>query len=210
MKIIKLEKNNRSSIINEVVKVLKAGGTIVYPTETAYGLGADFFNPKAIKEVYQIKGRNYKKPLSVIVSDLFMAKKLVKFNQISLKLAKKYWPGPLTLVLEVPRYKIQVTNKLQTPISKTQTLGLRVSSNKLATTIVKKLGGPITATSANVSGKGECYSATEIVKQFKNKKNKPDLIVDAGRLPKKKGSTIVKVINNHIEILRQGDINVTN
>jgi L-threonylcarbamoyladenylate synthase len=217
MKIIKLEKNKRSDIINEAVKVLKNGGVIAYPTETAYGLGADFFKLKSIKKVYQIKGRDYKKPLSVIVSNLSMAKKLVKFNKTSLDLAKKYWPGPLTLVLKDTRYKHlfvfaqsrQDTNKSQILNSKIQTLGLRVSSNELATAIVKKFGGPITATSANVSGKGECYTVDQIIKQFRNKKNKPDLVINAGRLPKKKVSTIVKCLDDKIVVLRNGDIKVT-
>jgi L-threonylcarbamoyladenylate synthase len=184
------------------VKILKCGGVIVYPTETAYGLGADFLNPKAVKKVYQIKGRNYKKPLSVIVSSLKMAKQYVKFNRLSLKLAKKYWPGPLTLVLKSQKLKV----KSQNYNSKIKTLGLRISSNKLATAIVKKLGRPLTATSANVSGKGECFSVKDIIRQFQHQKYQPDLVIDAGRLPKKRMSTIVQVIDNQVKVLRRGAV----
>lgn len=221
MKIIKLKKNNRSSTINEVVKILKQGGTIVYPTETAYGLGADFFNARAIKKVYLIKGRDYKKPLSVIVSNLAMAKKLVKFNKVSLKLAKKYWPGPLTLISnaefrisnqeQISNFKIKNSKLIRNSkleINNYKTLGLRVSSNKFAAAIVKKFGGPITATSANVSGKGECYSAAEVIKQFKNKKDQPDLVIDVGLLPKRKVSTVVKYLYKKKIVLRKGDIKV--
>ncbi|MDP2586373.1 MAG: L-threonylcarbamoyladenylate synthase [Candidatus Komeilibacteria bacterium] len=194
MQVIKLTKNNSADIIKMAVKVLRAGGAIVYPTETAYGLGADFLNPKSVKKVYQIKGRDFKKQLSVMVSSLAMAKRLVKFDKLSLKLAKKHWPGALTLVLQRK--------------DTAKTLALRISANQLATAIVKKIKNPLTATSANLSGQGEFYSAAEIVSQFKNKKHQPDLIIDAGKLLKQKPSTIVKVIDDQINILRQGSVKV--
>ncbi|MCX6785714.1 MAG: L-threonylcarbamoyladenylate synthase [Candidatus Komeilibacteria bacterium] len=186
MRILKLAKNNSAEIIKSAVKVLRAGGVIAYPTETAYGLGADFLNPVAIKKVYQIKGRLCKKPLSAIAADLKMAKKLVKFDEFSLALAKKYWPGPLTLIVGK--------------------IGLRISANKLAAGIVKKLGRPITATSANLTGQGEFYAAAKIIEQFHNKKQQPDLIIDAGSLPKNKVSTVARVIGDKIKILRRGKI----
>ena len=201
MKIITLNKSNRLVIVKQAVDVLKQGGTVVYPTETAYGLGADFLNPEAIKKIYRIKGRNFKKLLSVIVADLKMAQKSVKFNKIALNLAKKYWPGALTLILNS---KFSIPSKFKN--SDYKTLALRVSADKLAGAIAKKLKNPLTATSANLSGKGELYSATAVIKEFKNKKFQPDLIIDAGKLAKAKPSTIVKISKNKIEILRQGNI----
>lgn len=194
MKIVKLAKSNRKKVVKTALAVLKTGGVIVYPTETSYGLGADFFNPKAVKKVYQIKGRKFNKPLSAIVSSLAMAKKLVKFDTASQKLAKEHWPGPLTLVLPEKR--------------SSKTLALRISSNQLALSVVKKLKRPLTATSANLSGKGEFYSAEDIVKQFKNRKYQPDLVVDGGRLPKVKVSTIARVSRGKIEVLRPGVIKI--
>ncbi|MBU1131267.1 threonylcarbamoyl-AMP synthase [Patescibacteria group bacterium] len=213
MKKLELDKKNQKSAINLAVRILKNGGVIVYPTETAYGLGADFFNPRAIKKVYRIKGRNFKKPLSVIVSSFVMAKRIVKFNQKSLQLARKYWPGALTLILNV-EFRISNQNRISNfeiknsklEIINYKTLGLRVSSNKLAMAIVRKFGRPITATSANISGRGECYSAAEIINQFKNKKHQPDLLIDAGALPKRKVSTVIKVSNGKVEVLRKGAI----
>lgn len=201
MKVLNIFKFNQRAVINEAVNVLKKGGVIVYPTETAYGLGADFFNPKAIEKVYQIKGRNFKKQLPILVSTLAMAKKLVKFDAVSLKLAKRYWPGALTLV-----QKSKV--KSQNYSSKFKTLGLRISSNKLASAIVKKFGGPITATSANVAGKSECYSISEVINQFKNKKYQPDLVIDGGMLLKRKVSTVVQVIDGRVKVLRKGTIDI--
>ena len=80
------------------------------------------------------------------------------------------------------------------------------SSNKLATSIVRKFGRPITATSANCSGQKTCYTADEVIKQFINKKNQPDLVIDAGRLPQRKTSTVVKIVDKKIDILRKGSV----
>ena len=215
MLIIKITSANSNQFIKKAILVLENGGVIVYPTETAYGLGADFFNPKAMKKVYRIKGRDYKKPLSVIVSSLGMARQYVKINQLSLKLAKQYWPGALTLVLPIASYALRVLNKKQSSsgfkskIEDQRTVGLRISSNKPATAIVRKFGKPITSTSANISGKGECFSAQEVIRQFRNRKYQPDLIIDAGRLPKKRMSTIVKITDGQLEVLRKGKILLT-
>jgi len=136
---------------------------------------------------------------------------------LSQSLAKKHWPGPLTLVLEIKNQKNQESNKLKIKnlklnknlklkIGNYQTLGLRISSNKLATAIVKKLGGPLTATSANLAGQKECYSAEAVVKQFKDRKHQPDLIIDAGRLPAHPVSTVTRVIDGQVKVLRKGKI----
>jgi len=208
---MKIVKSNKQGI-KKAISILKQGGVIVYPTETAYGLGADFLNAKAVNKIYQIKGRNYAKPLSVIVSSIRMAREYVKFDQESLQLAKKYWPGALTLVLPVASYALRVLNKKQSSlgfISKIEdqrTVGLRISSNKLATAIVRKFGRPITSTSANISGKGECFSAQEVIRQFRYRKYQPDLMIDAGRLPKKIMSTVVQVIDGQVKVLRKGKI----
>ncbi|HLD27973.1 MAG TPA: L-threonylcarbamoyladenylate synthase [Patescibacteria group bacterium] len=213
MEIVKANKQG----VEVAVLILKQGGIIVYPTETAYGLGADFLNPQAVKKIYRIKGRAFNKPLSVLVSSLSMAKRLVKFDGLSQSLAKKHWPGPLTLVLEIKNQKNQESNKLKIKnlklnknlklkIGNYQTLGLRISSNKLATAIVKKLGGPLTATSANLAGQKECYSAEAVVKQFKDRKHQPDLIIDAGRLPAHPVSTVTRVIDGQVKVLRKGKI----
>jgi len=192
MKKLSITNHSRQEVIAEAVKVLKQGGVIVYPTETAYGLGADFLNSSAVKKVYRIKGRGFEKKLSVLVGSLSMAKKLVGFNRKSLALAGKYWPGPLTLVL--PR------------LDKLETLGARLSSNKLATAIVRKLNRPLTSTSANFSGKPECYSSACVKQQFKARKYQPDLIIDAGRLPRRKVSTVVQAAGDGLKVLRRGKI----
>ena len=194
MRRISLTSHSAKGLVAEAVKILHQGGTVAYPTETAYGLGADFFNPLAVKKVYAIKGRSFKKRLSVLVSSLAQARKLVKLDSRSLKLARKYWPGPLTLVLPAVDGK--------------ETLAVRQSSAKLATALIRKLGRPITATSANLSGRPENYSAEEVIKSFKNRKRRPDLVLDAGRLPQRKDSTAGQAVAGKGKGLRQDEIKV--
>ena len=128
-----------------------------------------------------------------------MAKKYVNFNSRSLALAKKHWPGPITLVLDV-KSKIKTLNEGQ------KTLAVRVSANKIALALVKKLGRPLTATSANLSGQKACYAVSDVIRQFKKIKYRPDLIIDAGRLRQRQVSTIVRCQDNGCLVLRKGKI----
>lgn len=194
--------NNRLSknAVQKIVSLLKAGEIIIYPTETAYAVGGDARNKDAIKKIYQIKKRYAKLPLPVIVGSLEQAKKFAYFNPISLKLAKKYWPGALTLVLK---------KKKRFPAALTagkQTIAMRVSGNSIARMIAKELGGPIISTSANDSMKKECYSIGAIRKQIPSLNKKVKMIVDVGRLPQVKPSTIVKATSNKIVFLRRGSV----
>ena len=220
MQIIKIPKNKiDASAIKKAVNVLKRGGVLVYPTETAYGLGCDFTNKKAREKIYKIKGRKASKKLPVIVGDMRMAKRYVKFDKASEKLAKKYWPGAFTMVLPcTPVGTAQCAVRfIRTEhcsvrtvraISKKyfSTIALRISNHKIARLLAKKLGRPIVSTSANISGKGNCYSVEEILKQFKRKKYKPDLILDYGKLTKRVSSTVIAVEEGKVKILRQGGI----
>ena len=122
-----------------------------------------------------------------------MAKRYVNFSSRALGLAKKFWPGYLTLVLPSKR-------------KQTEVIALRVSSHPMAQLIVKKLNKPIIATSANISGQSNCYSAQEVMAQFKNQKFLPDFIIDAGELLHCPPSTVAQVIGDRVEILRQGAI----
>lgn len=200
MKTVKANKEG----IKEAVKILKSGGTVIYPTETSYGLGADATNKKAVKKVFAIKKRDPTKPMTIIVSSLKMAKEYADFNSLSLKLAKQYWPGALTLVLPLKK-------GLAKPIfaqvkGECKNLGVRLSPNPIALAIVKKLGAPLISTSANLSGDAPGYQIKDIISQFKDKSNKPDLIIDAGKLPKIDTSTVVKAGDKGVKILRQGPV----
>ena len=195
MKILKVNKNN----LEMTVKILRSNGIVVYPTETAYGLGADPFNSEAVRKIYQIKARSFNKPLPLIADNLKTVERFFVLNKKEKELAKKFWPGPLTLIL-----KTQLARRKE--FGRQKKIAVRVSSDKIARNLAKNFGGLIISTSANVSGAGEYYSASAVAKQFKNKKFQPDIILDAGVLKKVKPSTIVKVKNVKIKIIRQGEI----
>lgn len=201
MKIIKFEIQKKAEILSQALDVLLAGGTIVYPTETAYALGGDFYSDETYKRVHRLKGRDFKRPLPVIVPDASYARRLVSFSEVSSVLASHYWPGALTMVLPF-LYAEQLSHH------RDKYLALRVSSYPLTQSLVRAFGRPLISTSANVSGRDTNYDVGDIVRQFTAVRRYPDLIIDVGRLPFHKASTVVKVDGDKIDILRQGDIHI--
>ncbi|MDP2812125.1 MAG: L-threonylcarbamoyladenylate synthase [bacterium] len=199
MQEIKLSASNRIEALQKAVEVLKSGGSIIYPTETSYGLGCDFYNQEALALIYQIKHRDKNKPLPVIIPDITAASYLVDFKEEAKKLALKYWPGPLTLVLPFKYSKWHGHSD--------DYLALRVSSHPFASDLVCIFGHPIVSTSANISAKGDSYDPEKIKKQFVGEKFQPDLFINAGKLPVRAPSTIVK-FDGEVKILRQGEINI--
>ncbi|MEA2065290.1 MAG: L-threonylcarbamoyladenylate synthase [Patescibacteria group bacterium] len=197
-KIFKINNAKQTSeAINSAVKILKNNGVAVFPTETAYGLAADFTDKIAVKKIFKIKKRGRNKLLPIIISDFKMAKKYFNFNKNSLILAKKYWPGPLTLILN---------KKGQ---NKGKGVAVRVSNNKFANQLSKKLGKPITATSANISRENLCYNIFDVIKQMRQNKVKPNIFLDIGILPKNPPSTIIDARDEKkIKIIRQGEIKI--
>jgi L-threonylcarbamoyladenylate synthase len=141
--------------IEKATKILKSGGVIAFPTETVYGIGALLSNPKAIANIYKIKKRPRSKPLQILIASLKQALELGKFNAKALQLAKKKWPGPLTLVVyktnKVPKFVTGGTNKV----------GLRMPAHKKMLKLIRKVG-PIVATSANKSGEKPALTAAEV------------------------------------------------
>ncbi|MFA6382172.1 MAG: L-threonylcarbamoyladenylate synthase [Candidatus Buchananbacteria bacterium] len=174
--------------ILQAVRVIKKGGVIVYPTDTAYALGGIFNFKKVNAKILKIKKRKDDK-FTLIAADLSQVRKFFKLNQNQKKLAKECWPGPLSLVIS-------------------RRFAVRVPKNLVALKLAKLAGRPIIATSANLAGGKTPYRVSEAIKQFANQKNQPDLIIDAGQLAKRKVSTVVKITKNKIEILRAGEIKI--
>lgn len=203
MKILKYNPKNELDIINQALKVLKSGGLLVFPTETCYGLGADATNPQAIKKLFKYKARREGKPLSIAVSDIEMAKKYVKINEIAENLYQNYLPGPITIVSKGLK---KVAPDVE---SEYGTLGIRVPDFKLIIEIIKKFGKPITATSANISYLPKPYCIKNLLKDCPQKsQDLIDLIIDAGNLPKRETSTVVDTTMNNLNIMRPGQINL--
>ncbi|HLD49518.1 MAG TPA: L-threonylcarbamoyladenylate synthase [archaeon] len=172
MKTIILRKNE----ITEAVSILKTGGIIVYPTETAYGLGCDATNKKAVRKIFVIKKRAKAKKLPVIVSSVAMAKKYAVIRKNQEKMLKKKYT---TIVFP----------------AKKGTTALRISCNNIARSLTKKLGKPIVATSANISGSEPIYEISAIKRIFSGKVN---AIIDAGNLKKKKVTRIINATTGRV------------
>ena len=206
MLVLKYKKSEHKKIIQVCVRALKAGKVVAYPTDTSYGLAADAFNPAALKKLYRIKERASDQPMHVVVPSLSFAKATTKWDSLATALARKFWPGPLTLVLGLKSKSLG----LKMVSAGTGALGVRLPNNPVAVDLAKFLGRPITATSANpsahLSGGYDSYSARDILIQFEKKLAQPDIVIDFGRLLKRKPSTIVKIENRSISVLCLGPI----
>ena len=186
---------------DEVVKVLKANGLVVYPTETVYGLGVDATSEMALEKLWKFKGERGDKPVLVAVGGVAMAEEYVILSDLGKKVVQKYWPGAVAIVAIS---KNKVAKKAQ---GKTNTLGLRNPESKDILEVIDIFGKPITSTSANVSGAVTARSLEEFLKTVPKEKQKLiDLFIDAGELPLRQPSTIVDTTGEEIKILRQGNI----
>lgn len=195
----------RTYNIKKAVQILKQGGIVVYPTDTAYGLGADATNAAAVKKLYKLKGRDFNKPIHVIPPTKNWIERLVVLTPEAKKIIGSMMPGPLTLVLAI-RAKGRSWSMLS---AGTKTLGIRRPKYKLALDLASFLGRPITTTSANVSGGGNTYSIPEVKKQFGRSGLKPDFYLDRGKLMHTKPSTVVLLSGKHARILRRGPVSET-
>jgi L-threonylcarbamoyladenylate synthase len=174
---------------NEAVVALAArslaeGGLVAFPTETVYGLGADATNPQAIARLYRAKGRPAFNPLIATVGDLEAAKRIARFDATAIKLAKAFWPGPLTLVL--PKTSDCAVAELAT--AGLDTIAIRVPAHPIARDILRAFGGPVVAPSANLSGHVSPTTAAHVQSDLSGRIN---LIVDGGAVAVGVESTIV-------------------
>lgn len=188
-------------IVNQAISVLKAGGTVIYPTETVYGIGVIATNPTAVAKVLAYKTRREGKPLSIAVTDRIMAEKFVTLNDQALDLFERFLPGPVTVVAkDLGRVAPGVASEFGT-------LGIRISSHPLVKALVAKLDQPITATSANASGKKRPYTLADIFSRLSAKQlSLIDLAIDAGTLPPNPPSTVIDTTLSTPLIMRQGEV----
>lgn len=216
MKILNLKTTPKSQIISQAVGVLRSGGLVIYPTETVYGAGVDATNVRAVAKLSEFKSRPLGKPYSIAVSHQRMAGKYVVLNSAAKNLYRTFLPGPLTIISNCLPPSIPSDPSISSyPIvpgvaSESGTLGIRISSYPLVAEIVKKLGRPITATSANQSYKKRPYQIADIMSQISdNRKKLIDLIIDAGRLPRRDPSTVIDTTLDDPVTLRVGDIKIS-
>jgi L-threonylcarbamoyladenylate synthase len=185
-----------SDVVDYAAGFIKRGEVVGVPTDTFYGLSADPFNLAAIEAVFRAKGRPETKALPILVSSIEQAVTLMRdVPDIFLVLAHKFWPGALTLVVEAThRLPLKVTGN-------SGRVALRWANSPIPTAIIDASGGPITGTSANLSGFPSCTNAGQIVKQLGNRL---PLILDAGDTGAVMASTIVRIDGNNWTLAREG------
>ena len=186
------------SDIKVVIKKIKAGKIIVFPTDTVYGIGCDPYNKKAVLRLYEIKKREKTKPFPVLGLSKTELEKIAEFNTLEEKIAEKFWPGQVTLVLKVKDEKIQQSLCLDKKIA------VRVPDNQCVLSFLKECKF-LVGTSANISGTAPFTDPNECSKNLTGY----DLLVDGGNISSQGESTIVEVQGNDIKIVRKGSISET-
>ncbi len=180
--------NPQQRLIRRVSEILEDGGVIVYPTDTFYGIGCDLFNKKAIEQIYRLKNRPLTKPFSFVCDSLKEISRYALVSNYAYKNMKRLLPGPYTFVLEGTRLVPRIM------LTKRKTVGIRVPDNQTCLDIVSTFGRPIISTSA---GYDDPYSIKEAYG------SQVDVIIDGGVLSQNP-SSVVSLINDQPEIIRQG------
>jgi L-threonylcarbamoyladenylate synthase len=177
-------------------QIIRAGGIVAFPTESFYGLAVDATNDSAIHRLFDIKKRSKDQPVLILIPSVDVLDRYVgKITPIARKLMAQFWPGGLTLVFEA------ATGVSPLLTAGTGRLGVRLSSHHLATELSRTVGGPITGTSANLTGQPGCLRAEEVSRVLAGKL---DFILDGGKTKGGKGSTILDVTVVPPVILREG------
>ena len=201
MEIIKINLStdwNNPKIIHKAITVIQRNGSIVYPTDTVYGLGVNALRAHCLERLFKIKKRPETKPVPVMIGDIAMAKKLAFVDRKTEKVLEAVWPGPVTVVLK----KREIVPDILT--AGKMTIGLRIPDCRLIQILLANLEEPITATSANFSGSPPLISVAEIIEIFAKAYPRPDLILDAGDLPNSPPSTVLDLTGSQPKILRVG------
>jgi len=185
-------------VVRYAAGLLARGCVIALPTDTLYGLGADPFNLAAVDEIYRVKGRPETRALPILVNSLDQAMLLARdVPQNFLRLAEKFWPGALTLVVEAShRVPLKVT-------ANTRRVALRWPRNNVVTRLIEEFDAPITGTSANISGFPSCASGEQVMKQLGARL---PLILDSGETKATLPSTIVELMDDAWRIGREGAV----
>jgi len=193
MKILRVKCNSEG--IEKASKVIKSGGIVVFPTDTVYGIGCDPFNEKAVEKIFKIKSRDKTKSLPVLVYSMDIASTIAEFDVDSEKLAKKFWPGPLTLILKLKDKKLKKSLRLEKKIA------LRVPDNNCTLNLLK-ICRFLIGTSANIS---TMKSITD-PNQFHDDALQYDILIDDGKIFSQGESTVIEFQEKELKIHRDGII----
>ena len=183
------------SDIKVAIRKIKNGEIIVFPTDTVYGIGCDPYNENAVLRLYEIKKRKKTKSFPILGLSQTELEKIAEFNALEKKIAEKFWPGQITLVLKVKDEKIRQSLGLDKKIA------VRVPNNQCVLSLLKECK-LLVGTSANISGTAPFTDPNECSKDL----IKYDLLIDGGIIPSRKESTIVEIVGDDIKILREGNV----
>ncbi|MBW2545492.1 MAG: threonylcarbamoyl-AMP synthase, partial [Deltaproteobacteria bacterium] len=186
--------NPQMRLIKKAAHVLNDGGIVVYPTDTAYGMGCDLFNKRGIEKIYEIKRRSRTQPFSFICADLSDISNYAVVTNYAYKIMKRLLPGPYTFVLGASR----LVPKILLP--KRKEVGIRIPDNEICLSLVREFGGPIISTTVK-SREGEIITDPDIIE--KELGHSIDIVIDGGVLPPEL-STVVTLVNDAPEIVREG------
>lgn len=197
MEIVRLSEISIEHAAQKAALVLRKGGLVLFPTDTLYGLAADATNPKALTALRELKGREKKKPISVIVPDIASIETYAVLNDISRSLAERFLPGALTLV-------VKATKNIPEELQLNGAIGIRIPDDPFCLALARAFGKPYTATSANKSGRETPATIREVLMQFGHEVNDIALAIDDGDRNGKKPSTVVTTVSGVPFVLREG------
>ena len=179
--------------IRKSVEIIENGGVIIFPTDTVYGIGCNPYDANAVKKIYEIKSREKIKSLPVLASSIEIVKQISTIDEFTEKIIKKYWPGPLTLILKLKDKNLKKSLNLEDKIA------VRIPNSVCTLKLLNKCN-LIVGTSANVSGDSSFTNPQECIKNVKNY----DVFVDGGTITSKGESTIIEIENEKIHVIREG------
>ncbi|MBU1292996.1 threonylcarbamoyl-AMP synthase [Patescibacteria group bacterium] len=190
-------KETQESLIQRAVETLSNGEILLYPTDTVYGLGVDATDEDAVAALRDLKGRDEKKPILIMVPSIDSIEEYAEMNEEAYRLAEEFLPGPLTLVLPAKK-------TVSYSVTFNRTIGIRIPDDPFCLALAEAFGKPITSTSANRAGMETRDTVPEILAQFAFHAESIGLVIDAGRKGKTQPSTIVSVTESGVSVLREG------
>lgn len=184
--------------LRQAVEILRRGDLVAFPTDTVYGVGALVDDAQAISRLYVVKGRGSEKAIPILLSDpAELDRVAIEVGQMARRLARRFWPGPITLV--VPKLP-----SLPSELSAQPTVGVRMPDHPVALALMRQTG-PLAVTSANLSGEANAVTAQQVLEQLGGR---VPLILDGGRTPGGRPSTVVDCTGTEPRILRLGPISL--
>ena len=183
--------------IKKTSQIIEKGGIVVFPTDTVYGIGCNPYNENSVKKIYEIKSRTELKSLPVLAYSLDVVKEIALIDEFTEKIIEKYWPGPLTLILELTDQKLKKSLNLGNKIA------VRIPDSKCTLKLLEKCR-LLVGTSANISGNSSYTNPDECIKNIKNY----DMFLNGGIITSKGESTIIEIENEEIKIIREGALKI--